>query len=152
METGEWTTFDSDELELRLRAVFMEDMPIEIGDEMERHDCFIWFSCTQDGDNWFAFAISDDLHEPWEMIDQSDPIELRKASIFLGHPWDTIINGCPHCWAKRHRASRNNMSVGLHQQMMDCDDEALARSRDTGRFQAQSDTLEALAGIRLSLN
>ena len=153
MEHGEFATFESDDLELRIRAVLHEGYPLKMEDEeIIILDAFIWFAARTGQDHWFAFAISDTLTEPWEMIDQSNPEELRKCSIYYGHPWPVIEEGCAHCWANKHRDALLTTPHKIWLDMMSTDDERLAELRDIGRFEGHSDLLETMSGYRLSMN
>jgi hypothetical protein len=153
MEDREYETFEELHDDLVLRALFVEELPIEFeDDEFEFRDSFIWFVAKRGDDSWWAFAISDDLTEPHEMIAGMDYKELRKLSIYLGEVWENIETDCPHCVARRHSEAKQSMTLQIYKDMMEQTDERLTELRDLGRFQAASSFIESVSGLKLSLN
>lgn len=156
MEDQEYETFDNVEEDLSVRALFVEQLPVEFpGEEPFIEDSFIWFVSKTGSDVWWAFGLSDDLTEPEEMLNLDMDLninELRKFAIYLGEPWEEIEEDCPHCVINRHREAKSNMPLQIYRDMMERDDEKLAELRDKGRWEARAAFIEQATGVKLSLN
>lgn len=153
MKQGETITFDEMTDVLTIRAIEMTDVAVEYEDGIEEYGtCWFWFASIPEDDCWFAFAISDTEDNPGEMLDNSDFEELTRMSIFVGLPWQRVVDECPHCTAKRQRAIYNSLSAVIKNDIRSSSIEELKRFKATGTLLAWNDAAEAMGHPPLSMN
>lgn len=153
MEDRNYETFDNDQDDLVLRALYVEDMPVEFeGEDPYVDDIYIWFAAKNGDNHWWAFGLSDELDEPEVMLDGVDEEELRKTAIYLGENWDVLHSDCPHCVIARHRENKRGMPEQLIEDILATEDNRLAELRDIGRWQATANMVESMSGLKLGLN